>query len=358
MANPLFEWGEATSGHAPVLIHHLWGALDAGDAAQLAIAQLQATLKTRRVATFDVDSLIDYRSRRPVASMDDWTIATMDGPELVIDEVTDYSGQHFLLLHGPEPDFKWDAFVEAVAQISDAFGVTTAVTMMGMPAGVPHTRSTFVHTTATNADDVPTQPGSMQVRMTASANLFIEYYLGQHGIRSLGLVAGVPYYLADREYPHASAALMNNVSKLTDLTLPIGDLEAAATQIQLQLDKHIHESEELSQLVQLMEQRYDKALENEPVDPGFFNQSSLGDEEPSGDVLAEQIEEFLKGQTTPVFPPGGAHATPPAALFDVKEKPSKETSDYQRRPRREQRNEPTSKRRYPPRKTLRDKRDE
>src|SRR5262245_49081457 len=49
----------------PVLIQALTGFVDAGAAARLAREHLLAKLPNEVVATFDVDALLDYRSRRP-----------------------------------------------------------------------------------------------------------------------------------------------------------------------------------------------------------------------------------------------------------------------------------------------------
>lgn len=49
-----------------VLLFHLEGAMDAGHAGELAVEQLLMTLPCERLATFDIDSLVDYRARRPV----------------------------------------------------------------------------------------------------------------------------------------------------------------------------------------------------------------------------------------------------------------------------------------------------
>lgn len=311
----LFNWGDTTSGLAPVMLYHLWGALDAGEAGQMTVNQIAATLKTTRVATFDVDSLIDFRSRRPIVSMEDWCLTDVEGPVLVVDMVTDYDNQHFLMLHGPEPDFQWNNFVEAVAYIAKQFGVTKAVNVMGMPAGVPHTRSTFVHCTATDRDDVPDQPGQgIQVRMTSSMNTFLQLRLGRLGMASFGLVAGVPYYLSDMEFPQSSVALMDKVRTLTGLNLPVGDLEASASHVRVALDKNMEESEDMRHLVRAMEERFDTIMKEEPPVAGFLHEQPLTDSNVSGDVLAAQIEQFLRHRPGPFYSEVGSPKNPPHFL--------------------------------------------
>lgn len=55
----------SADGRGPVLIHALEGFSDAGHAIKLAAQHLRNTLDTELVASFAIDELLDYRSRRP-----------------------------------------------------------------------------------------------------------------------------------------------------------------------------------------------------------------------------------------------------------------------------------------------------
>ena len=67
-----------------VLLYYLDGFIDAGGAGRLLASHLLSTLDHQQVATFDVDALIDYRSRRPVMTFakDHWE--SYDAPELAV----------------------------------------------------------------------------------------------------------------------------------------------------------------------------------------------------------------------------------------------------------------------------------
>ena len=49
----------------PVMVEAMTGVVDAGGAVRLASEHLLTTLDHRLVVAFDVDLLLDYRSRRP-----------------------------------------------------------------------------------------------------------------------------------------------------------------------------------------------------------------------------------------------------------------------------------------------------
>src|SRR5690348_3436056 len=56
----------SADGRGPVLIHALEGFSDAGHAIRLSAQHLKDTLDTELVASFAIDELLDYRSRRPL----------------------------------------------------------------------------------------------------------------------------------------------------------------------------------------------------------------------------------------------------------------------------------------------------
>ena len=67
----LYELTEAeVPAAAPVLIVALEGFVDAGNAARLAVGSMREGREPRTLARFDVDQLIDYRSRRPPLRFD------------------------------------------------------------------------------------------------------------------------------------------------------------------------------------------------------------------------------------------------------------------------------------------------
>ena len=56
----------SADGSGPVMIHALEGFSDAGHAIKLAAQHLKNSLDTELVASFAIDELLDYRSRRPL----------------------------------------------------------------------------------------------------------------------------------------------------------------------------------------------------------------------------------------------------------------------------------------------------
>ena len=101
----------------PVLIQALDGFVDAGAAKRLAREHLLATHESKVIATFDVDTLLDYRARRPMMTFDIDHWSDYADPQLALHLLHDSDGTPFLLLAGPEPDVQWEAFTEAVRRL-------------------------------------------------------------------------------------------------------------------------------------------------------------------------------------------------------------------------------------------------
>ena len=144
-ATDLYEDGPAAGAKAKILLIHFDGAIDAGAAGRMAIGQMLRSLHNERVATFDADILMDYRSHRPIVTVDDWVSSPdMVMPKTVLDLVEDDMGNPILVLHGAEPDAHWESFTNAINDICKRAGVEITFSLHGVPSGVPHTRPTPV----------------------------------------------------------------------------------------------------------------------------------------------------------------------------------------------------------------------
>ena len=83
---------------------------------------LKESLDTELVASFAIDELLDYRSRRPLMTFKTDHFTHYDDPELSLYALHDSVGTPFLLLAGMEPDLQWERFVTAVGCWPSAWG--------------------------------------------------------------------------------------------------------------------------------------------------------------------------------------------------------------------------------------------
>jgi predicted ATP-grasp superfamily ATP-dependent carboligase len=273
----------------PVLVYYLDGFMDAGAAGRLATDHLAATMNPRTVVDFDVDALIDYRSRRPpmVFDTDHWV--SYQAPKLTIQACEDAVGVPFLLMTGPEPDHAWERFTASVVALTKQLDVSLTVGVHGIPMAVPHTRETEL-TPHGNRSDLLGESTSWisRVEVPGSASALLEYRLAESGQDAIGFTAHVPHYLAQAEYPSASIALLGGVTAATGLAFPMSDLEEAAGQAKTQIDEQVAASDEISEAVRGLEARYDAV--SRPTGEG----SPLGEADMAdGEEIAAEFERFL-----------------------------------------------------------------
>jgi len=278
---------------SPVLIQALDGFVDAGSAKRLAREHLLSTHESRVVATFDVDTLLDYRARRPLMTFDIDHWSDYADPQLALHLLHDAAGTPFLVLAGPEPDVQWEAFIAAVRLLVEQLGVRLTVGLNAIPMAVPHTRPLGIISHASRSELVAGNErwvGTVQV--PSSAGHLLEYRLGQAGHDAAGFAVAVPHYLSDTGYPAASLALLQSVSELTGLALSTGPLEESARQVAAEIDKQVSASEEVVTVVQALEVQYDAYLAG--AKRSLLNE--MGGSLPTADELGAELETFLAQQ--------------------------------------------------------------
>ncbi|MEW9533423.1 proteasome assembly chaperone family protein [Microbispora sp. NPDC049125] len=274
----------------PVLLYHFEGFVDAGAAARLALGHLLAELEHRVVATFDVDRLLDYRSRRPLMTFDTDRWTDYETPELAVYLTHDLTGTPFLIMTGPEPDREWELFTEAVGMLVTRLNVSRLVTLHGIPMGVPHTRPLGLTSHASKPELVPGQASPFgKVRVPGSLAALIEFRLGAKGHDAVGHTVHVPHYLAQAEYPQAAVAALEATTRGTGLVFPMDGLREAADKTLAEIEEQIEASAELSGAIRGLEQQYDA------FQSGVERESLLAENTPmpTGEELAAQFEAFL-----------------------------------------------------------------
>lgn len=279
------------AGQDAVLVHSLRGYVDAGRAGALVADHIEGLADPIRLATFDIDQLLDYRSRRPqlTFSVNQWT--AYDEPFLALDMVQDKQGRAFLLLHGFEPDILWERYIQQVREVVRRLGVGLVVGAHGIPMAVPHTRplTTTVH--GTKQELLPDTASFFgTVNVPASAANLLEYRFGQWGLAVVNVAVHVPYYLAQSALPQAAQVVLTQIEGLTGLDLDVTSLDDEIATAVAEIERQLRESDEIAVLVTTLEQQYDQftAARADGIE--------LDGPLPSADELAAEFEKFLAQQ--------------------------------------------------------------
>lgn len=263
---------------APVMIAALDGWIDAAGAATTAAEHLATD--SVRVATFDGDVLFDFRSRRPTLDIVDGTLTELSWPELAIDRAR-IESRDVLVLHGAEPDFRWQELGNAVLEVCLRLGVVEWVSLGTIPAAVPHTRPVPVLSTASSPGllkhDVQQGPEGL-LRVPSAALSTIEMAVTGSGIPAVGFYGQVPHYVGG-PFTAATLALLDHVGRHLGIAVPLGELPEQAMSQRERLDSAAASDDDTREYIERLERM-------------------VGEEQriPSGDEIAQEFERFLRNQ--------------------------------------------------------------
>jgi hypothetical protein len=265
---------------APVLVGAFDGWIDAAGASSAAANHLASDATT--VATFEPDVLFDYRSRRPVLDVIDGVLRHLAWPEMAIRRLH-VEGRDLLVLHGPEPDFRWRELAEDVQHLAVELGVVEWVSLGAIPAAVPHTRPTPVFATASREGLLkPDQQQGPQglLRVPSACLSVVELSVAGSGIPAVGFYAQVPPYVGG-PYAPATIGLLEAMGRHLGVSVPLGPLPEDARVQRAGLDAAMAAQDETRQIVEQLEAQ--QADDEQTI--------------PSGDELASEIERYLRGES-------------------------------------------------------------
>ncbi len=285
---PFFEVHTTPVLKDPVLVVALEGWVDAGLGAAAAVSAL-LNEPTEPLVTFDGDHFLDQRARRPIAHIVDGITADLTWPQTMLRHGHDEAGTDVLYLLGPEPDFHWREFVDAVVHLALGYGVRMVVGLGAFPAPAPHTRPVKLAATAPpGSAELVAQVGVVQGELEVPAGVLaaLELGFGSVGVAAVSLWARVPHYVSAMPFPEASAALIDGLAGVANLTLDSSSLRSAADSSRRQVDDLIAGNAEHLAMVRKLEASID-ASEGNPLGV---------DEVPTGEELAAELERFLRDE--------------------------------------------------------------
>jgi hypothetical protein len=260
---------------APVLVAAFDGWVSAGAAGTATADHVAADGET--IARFDSDRLYDYRVHRPSLTFQDGIVTAIDWPEIIVRRRR-VEQRDLLVMTGPEPNWQWQAFGEAVADLCTELGVVEFISLGGIPWAAPHTRPTIVVTTSSRpellGDDANLPPGRLQV--PASVVSTVGTTVADRGIPTVGLWARVPHYVGGTYHP-AVVTLVERLSLHLGVRIPLGSLVDDSSSQRAQLDEAVLDQEGVSDVVAQLEALYDS-----------------GGDVASGEEIAAEFEKYLR----------------------------------------------------------------
>ncbi|GAA2196715.1 PAC2 family protein [Sinomonas flava] len=273
------------------LIMGFTGFADAGHAVRQITDELVSVQSQGALAAFDVDQLLDYRSRRPRIRFVEDHLEDYEPPRLALYRLEDGLGRPYLLLAGPEPDLQWERFSRAVVGLVERLEVPLTLWVHAIPMPVPHTRPLGVTVHGNRPELVEgISRWKPTVEFPAAIGHLLELRLVAAGHDVTGFVVHVPHYLAESEYPAAAVTGLEHLGAASHLMLPSDRLREAAREVGRQVAEQVEASEDVRELIEGLEERFDDRSADHP------RRSLLAgpaDSLPTAEDLGAAVEAYL-----------------------------------------------------------------
>ena len=287
MANKYVKLDWMPQLERPVLIAGFTGWNDAAEASSLAVGTLNDAWEAQQFGRFDAEEFLDYQATRPQITLSDGVTRTIEWPEnalsATVPSLEALGGRGAVLLSGPEPNFRWRSFCDAVAETARDLGAEMVVTMGALLADVPHSRPVTVSANSQDAVLVENlHLSASRYEGPTGITGVLHRVCAEAGLPSVSFWASVPHYLPAVPSAPAALALLQSLSVLLKMDIDVSDLEETAGSYQEQVSVAVSQDSDLSSYVQMLEERFDSQVEG--------GERNL----PTGDDLAQELEGFLR----------------------------------------------------------------
>jgi hypothetical protein len=288
--------------HRPILIVAFEGWNDAGDAATTAAKHLATHASAQPLAGIDAEHFFDFTSTRPEVRLVGGKMRRIVWPanDLKWGRLLG-ADRDIIVLSGVEPHLRWRTFCGLVVEVAKAMQCEMVLSLGALLADVPHSRP--VPITGTSYDpSVAARYGLERSRYEGPTGIIgvLHDAFARERIDALSLWAAVPHYLQGTPSPRAALALVERLSQILEVVVPVVDLQIAAVDYERQVDEAISGDEEMQAFVQQLEANHLEESDDEDDDADVAPEpGQLTDADgnvPSGDAIAAELERFLRDQ--------------------------------------------------------------
>lgn len=270
------EWFRRPDLRSPsaVLAFSGWG--DAGSCSTNAASHLIATIEGDAFALIDPDEFFAFSDNRPQVEFDESGLRSIHWPR------NEFHALHLperdlVVALGEEPNLRWRAFGESVAEVLGSVGVERIVLLGAFLGQIPHSRPTALVGSAPDPTVLPRyQIAATNYEGPTGIVGVLTQHLAEAGFEAMSVWAAVPHYLGGADYPPATYALVRKAAEVLELPLDTDELAANSVEFRLSVDAAVARNAELSQYVRKLESEYES------------------EEQAVSETLVDEIERFLK----------------------------------------------------------------
>lgn len=263
--------------HEPIVVAAFSGWSDAGAAASDAVEHLAETYHARQVFAVDPDDFYDFQMTRPVVTQDGGEPQlTWPTTEVM---VTRIGGRDVILIAGPEPSYRWDAFCRMVSEVLRPAEPTLTIMLGALLADVLHNRPLPSSVTSHNTE-LQREHGLIPSGYEGPTGItgILAHRLEFGGIPVASAWVSVPHYVASAPNPKATLSLLKHVEDISGLKLQLGDLPELARAWERSANEVAESDPAISEYVTALAEEQDEAELPEA----------------SGDAIAAEFERYLR----------------------------------------------------------------
>lgn len=277
-------WDDIEPLRNPVMLVALRGLFDIGGVATSALDWMLKERDFTVVADIDPDPFFDFTQERPEVFTDEDGERQLRWPENEFTIIRYPEGaRDMVVLNGVEPHVSWGVFTQSVVEVAKGLGCTLVISLGAAAEQVPHSRVPFVVGSTTN-EELAMRLGLSRPQYqgpTGVAGVLLDA-LDKAKLPNISLRVGVPHYLMHAQHPKSAAALLQHLQHVLGIPTDHANLQNEISRWQELHDAAVEGDPQASAYVEMLEHRHDQLVEKNM---------------PSGDDLAAELEEFLRGQS-------------------------------------------------------------
>ena len=257
--NPIRRFSEP-SLRAPVAVVAFEGWNDASEAASGTVAYLIGQYDAEPFAIVDPETFINFEETRPTIVVDDGQTRELLWPatRFYAVEMTDRDHDLVIVL-GSEPQLRWQGFARAVIDLLRDVGVKQVVLLGSFLAQIPHTSPVPVMGTSDNPQ-VLVELGIRGANYQGPTGIVgvLGHILRQEGFNAMTFWAAAPHYLGTNANPKAMLALLEQASKVLDLSVDGTELATVSGDFESRVNAAMSASTEFTSYVTRLEETVDE----------------------------------------------------------------------------------------------------
>ena len=287
----------------PIAIIAFGGWNDACDVASTAAEFIvDANTDTEVFAELEPDPFYDFQQHRPTIDVRDGVTRSLSWPGTTFTAIRrPHDGHDLIVVTGQEPNFHWKTFARSIVEVLEEAGVEETILAGAYVGAVGHREPVVL--SGIGSDPVSVIRSGLASSTYRGPTGIVGVVQGacrEAGIRSIGMWAPTPPYLAGNPFPKAVLTIVEKIADITNLHIDTIELITVDAEYTQKVDEAIENSgAELEEYLEEMES-YDEPF----LGPILGSAGDGGDEGPGQrldpertDALVDEIVRFLEGDS-------------------------------------------------------------